>query len=76
MAACPALSPHSAPPRTGSTRRHKRPLEGIVHNETYLSYSNERIDEIYREKEVAGGRYMQDKELSKKIIGLGAKFYE
>ncbi|MBP7591226.1 MAG: nitroreductase family protein [Chloroflexi bacterium] len=39
--------------------RDRLPLDGLVHHETYQDYSDERIQEIYREREVKGWqRYM------------------
>lgn len=39
--------------------RDRLPLDGLVHDEVYQDYSDERIEEIYRERNVAGWeRYM------------------
>ena len=39
--------------------RDRLPLDGLVHQETYQDYTNERIQEIYHEREVKGwDRYM------------------
>jgi len=39
--------------------RDRLPLDGLVHNETYQAYSDERIREIYHDREVKGWeRYM------------------
>ncbi len=54
--------------------RDRLPLDGLVHNETYQDYSDERIAEIYREREVKGwDRYMSYPRLRKLIIDSGVE---
>ena len=54
--------------------RDRLPLDGLVHNETYQEYSDERIAEIYREREVKGWeRYMSYPRLRKLIIDSGVE---
>ncbi len=52
--------------------RDRLPLEGIVHYETYQDYDDERISEIYEERETRGwDRYMAFPELKKKVEEAG-----
>ncbi|UCD43047.1 MAG: nitroreductase family protein [Chloroflexota bacterium] len=54
--------------------RDRLPLDGLVHYETYQDYDDERIVEIYREREVKGwDRYMSYPRLRKLIIDSGVK---
>jgi nitroreductase len=54
--------------------RDRLPLDGLVHYETYQDYSDERIVEIYREREVKGwDRYMSYPRLRKMIIDSGVE---
>jgi nitroreductase len=54
--------------------RDRLPLDGLVHYETYQDYSDERILEIYREREVKGwDRYMSYPRLRKMIIDSGVE---
>ena len=59
-------------PAEDPTRRDRLPLDGLVHNETYHDYSDERIREIYRERERRGWeRYMSFPELRALIEASG-----
>ncbi|WP_374688940.1 nitroreductase family protein [Promineifilum sp.] len=52
--------------------RDRLPLDGLVHHETYHDYSDERIHEIYRDRERQGwARYMSYPELRARIEGAG-----
>lgn len=52
--------------------RDRLPLDGIVHHETYEGYSDERIREIYRDREVAGWeRYMANPRLRRLVEDAG-----
>ena len=54
--------------------RDRLPLDGLVHYETYQDYDDERIAEIYRQREVNGwDRYMSYPRLRKLIIDSGVK---
>jgi hypothetical protein len=54
--------------------RDRLPLDGLVHNETYQDYSDERISEIYRERETKGWeRYMSYPRLRKMIVNSGVE---
>jgi hypothetical protein len=54
--------------------RDRLPLDGLVHYETYQDYNDERIAEIYREREVKGWeRYMSYPRLRKLIIDSGVE---
>jgi nitroreductase len=54
--------------------RDRLPLDGLVHNETYQDYSDERISEIYRQRETKGWeRYMSYPRLRKMIIDSGVE---
>ena len=49
-------------------------MDGLVHYETYQDYSDERIAEIYRQREVKGwDRYMSYPRLRKLIIDSGVE---
>jgi hypothetical protein len=49
-------------------------LDGLVHYETYQDYSDERIAEIYHEREVKGWeRYMSYPRLRRMIIDSGVE---
>ena len=52
--------------------RDRLPLDGVLHRETYQDYSDERIREIYEERNVKGWeRYMSYPELRARIEGSG-----
>lgn len=52
--------------------RDRLPLDGLVHKETYQDYSDERIKEIYKERNVKGWeRYMNSSYLRKRVEELG-----
>jgi len=52
--------------------RDRLPLDGLVHHETYQEYSDERIREIYRERDVRGWeRYMANPELRRRVEAVG-----
>jgi nitroreductase len=54
--------------------RDRLPLEGLVHYETYQDYDDDRIEEIYRQREVKGwDRYMSYPRLRKLILDSGVK---
>jgi nitroreductase len=54
--------------------RDRLPLDGLVHYDTYHDYSDERIADIYREREVKGWeRYMSYPRLRKLIIDSGVE---
>ena len=54
--------------------RDRLPLEGLVHDEVYQDYSDERILEIFRERNVKGWeRYMRFPELKEKIEASGVQ---
>lgn len=54
--------------------RDRLPLEGLVHQETYQEYSDDRIREIYHERDVKGWeRYMSYPELRRRIEGSGVE---
>jgi nitroreductase len=54
--------------------RDRLPLDGLVHYETYQDYSDERIAEIYHEREVKGWeRYMSYPRLRRMIIDSGVE---
>jgi nitroreductase len=54
--------------------RDRLPLDGLVHDETYQDYDDERIVEIYREREVKGwDRYMSYPRLRKLINDSGVE---
>jgi len=59
-------------PAEDPTPRDRLPLDGLVHDETYRDYSDERIREIYRERERKGwARYMSYPDLRARIEGTG-----
>ena len=54
--------------------RDRLPLDGIVHYETYQDYSDERIREVYKEREVKGwDRYMSFPKLKAMVEESGVK---
>ncbi len=54
--------------------RDRLPLDGLVHHETYKKYSDERIKEIYRDREDYGWkRYMKIARLRKLVEDNGAE---
>jgi nitroreductase len=54
--------------------RDRLPLAGLVHEETYQDYSDERIREVYHEREVKGWeRYMSFPELRQLIVESGVE---
>lgn len=54
--------------------RDRLPLDGIIHREKYQRYSDERIREIYQNRETAGwNRYMAFPGMKEKILESGAK---
>ena len=54
--------------------RDRLPLAGLVHRETYEGYSDERIREVYREREVAGWeRYMASPRLRRMVEESGVR---
>ena len=54
--------------------RDRLPLDGLVHRETYQAYSDERIQEIYRERDVAGWeRYMAIPRLRRMVEEAGVE---
>ena len=54
--------------------RDRLPLDGLVHYETYEAYSDERIRQIYHEREVAGWeRYMSMPDLRKMVEESGVE---
>jgi nitroreductase len=53
--------------------RDRLPLDGLVHFDTYQDYSDERVAEIYKEREIKGWeRYMSYPRLRKMIDESGA----
>jgi nitroreductase len=61
-------------PNEDPVLRDRLPLDGLVHYDTYHDYSDERIAEIYREREVKGWeRYMSYPRLRKMIIDSGVE---
>ncbi len=54
--------------------RDRLPLDGVVHQETYQEYTDERIGEIYRERDVKGWeRYMSFPRLREMIEASGVE---
>jgi nitroreductase len=54
--------------------RDRLPLDGLVHNETYQDYTTERIQEIYRERNVKGWeRYMNIARLRRLVEESGVE---
>ena len=61
-------------PNESPALRDRLPLDGLVHQETYQDYSDERIVEVYREREVKGWeRYMSYPRLRKLINDSGVE---
>lgn len=61
-------------PNEDPAPRDRLPLDGLVHHETYQDYSDDRIVEVYREREVKGWeRYMSYPRLRKLIIDSGVE---
>ena len=75
--------PHNVVPVAGFTLgypneepelRDRLPLDGLVHYETYQDYSDERVAEIYKQREVRGWeRYMSYPRLRKLIVDSGVE---
>ncbi|WP_371726596.1 nitroreductase family protein [Bdellovibrio sp. NC01] len=54
--------------------RDRLPLESIVHRERYNDFSETRLKDSYREKEIAGmKRYLSDPELAKRVTESGVE---
>jgi nitroreductase len=54
--------------------RDRLPLDGLIHYETYETYSDERIRQIYHEREVAGWeRYMSMPDLRRMVEESGVE---
>jgi len=54
--------------------RDRLPLDGLVHDETYHDYSDERIREIYNERNVKGWeRYMSFPDLRRRVQEAGVE---
>jgi nitroreductase len=54
--------------------RDRLPLDGLVHHETYQDYSDDRVAEIYKQRETRGWeRYMSYPRLHKLIADSGAE---
>ena len=54
--------------------RDRLPLDAVVHQEIYQDYSEERIREVYNERETAGWeRYMNNKWLREKVEEYGVE---
>jgi hypothetical protein len=54
--------------------RARLPMDSIVHDETYQDFDDERIAEVYRERETEGwDRYMSDPKLAERIRRSGVK---
>lgn len=54
--------------------RDRLPLEAVVHQETYQDYTDERIRELYHDRETAGwDRYMNSKWLREKVEEYGVE---
>ncbi len=54
--------------------RDRLPLDGLVHHETYEDYSDQRIRQIYHEREVAGwARHMSMPDLRKMVEESGVE---
>ena len=52
--------------------RDRLPLDGLVHYETYQAYSDERIRQVYRERDVKGwDRYMANPRLRRMVQEAG-----
>ena len=54
--------------------RDRLPLDGLVHYETYHDYDDQRVAEVYHEREVKGWqRYMANPDLRRKVEELGVQ---
>ncbi|MCB0238145.1 MAG: NADPH-dependent oxidoreductase, partial [Anaerolineae bacterium] len=54
--------------------RDRLPLDGLVHYETYCDYDDQRIAEVYQEREVKGWqRYMTYPDLRRKVEESGVE---
>ena len=54
--------------------RDRLPLEGVVHDEVYREYTDERVLEIYRKRDKDGwDRYMSDPRLRQRVEESGVK---
>ena len=61
-------------PNEDPALRDRLPLDGLVHYETYHDYSDERVAEIYKQRELKGWeRYMSYPRLRKLIIDSGVE---
>lgn len=61
-------------PNEAPDLRDRLPQDGLVHHETYQDYSEERIREIYRDRETAGwDRYMSMPPLRKLVLDSGVE---
>lgn len=61
-------------PNEDPAPRDRLPLDGLVHHDTYQDYSDDRIREIYQERESKGWeRYMSYPRLRKLIIDSGVE---
>jgi nitroreductase len=61
-------------PNEDPAPRDRLPFDGLVHYETYQDYDNERIQEIYRERETAGWeRYMSIPSLREMVEESGVE---
>lgn len=59
-------------PAEAPALRDRLPLTGLVHDETYGAYDEERIRDVYRDREVAGWeRYMANPRLRRKVEASG-----
>lgn len=59
-------------PAEAPALRDRLPLDGLVHREVYQDYSDDRIEEIYRERDVKGwDRYMSFPRLREMIEAAG-----
>jgi nitroreductase len=76
------LPPHVVPvagmvmgtPAEDPPLRDRLPLDGLVHFETYDDPDDERVREIYRERETAGwARYMANPELRRRVEAAGVR---
>lgn len=54
--------------------RDRLPLEGLLHRETYQEYDDDRVREVYRDREVAGWeRYMASPHLRRRVEASGVR---
>jgi hypothetical protein len=61
-------------PDEAPATRDRLPLDGLVHRNTYQEFSDERIREIYQDRDIKGWeRYMSVPELRKMIDESGVK---